>query len=201
MSSTNESKPLSVVAVSGSLHSPSKTALLLDAIFAELHSQLDVSTSIVEAFSVGVVPGAFPNAQPDAVRAALDAVLSADLLVVAGPVYGGSYTGAFKQFFELVGQNAIVGKPVLLAATGGDLSHSLVIDQQLRPLFGFYRALGLPAGIYAKDQDYTDGRISSDALLEAIRSAVEIALPYIRAGGRQGDQGSGGSVDVLDHEV
>lgn len=175
------SKPLSVVTVSGSLHAPSKTGALLSAITAELANRLWVSVEVVEVHTLDVAVGAFPGGQPEPVRAALAAIESADLIVVAGPVYRGSYTGAFKQLFDLVGQNAIVGTPVLLAATGGDASHSLVIEHELRPLFGFFHALSLPVGVYAKDQDYTDGAATADALLATIALAVETALPYLRA--------------------
>lgn len=175
------SKPLSVVTVSGSLHAPSKTGALLAAITAELGSRLWVEVTAVEVHTLAVTPGAFPSGQPEPVREALALIEAADLLVVAGPVYRGSYTGAFKQLFDLVGQDAILGTPVLLAATGGDASHSLVIEHELRPLFGFFHALSLPIGVYAKDQDYVDGAVASEALLTSIALAVETALPIIRA--------------------
>jgi FMN reductase len=175
------SKPLAVVTVSGSLHAPSKTGALLAALTAELANRLWIEVAPVEVHELEIALGAFANAQPEPVRAALAAIESADLLVVAGPVYRGSYTGAFKQLFDLVGQNAIVGTPVLLAATGGDASHSLVIEHQLRPLFGFFRALSLPVGVYAKDQDYTDGAVAAEPLLATIELAVETALPFLRA--------------------
>jgi FMN reductase len=175
------SKPLSVVTVSGSLHAPSKTGALLAAITAELANRLWVEVTAVEVHTLDVKLGAFPTGQPEPVREALALIESADLLVVAGPVYRGSYTGAFKQLFDLVGQNALVGTPVLLAATGGDASHSLVIDHQLRPLFGFFSALSLPVGVYAKDQDYTDGAVTAESLVATIERAVETALPYLRA--------------------
>ena len=58
---------------------------------------------------------------------------SADALIVATPVYRGSYTGLFKHLFDLVDHEALIGTPVLLAATGGSDRHSLVIDHQFGP--------------------------------------------------------------------
>ncbi len=111
--------------------------------------------------------------------AALDAVAGADLLVVATPIYRGSYTGLFKEFFDLVPQDALAGTPVLLAAGGGDDQHSLAIDHQLRPLFAFFRAVSLPVGVYARSADFTDRRISGEALPAAIARAVAAALPAL----------------------
>ncbi|MFQ2466534.1 NAD(P)H-dependent oxidoreductase [Aeromonas caviae] len=58
--------------------------------------------------------------------------------MVATPVFRGSYTGLFKRFFDLIGQDTLTDKPVLLAATGGSQRHALVIDHQIRPLFSFF---------------------------------------------------------------
>ncbi|MNL76105.1 NAD(P)H-dependent FAD/FMN reductase [compost metagenome] len=66
--------------------------------------------------------------------------------------------------------------PVLLAATGGSDRHALIIDHQLRPLFGFFQALSLPIGVYAAEADFTDYRITSPQLLERIERAVEAAV-------------------------
>lgn len=49
-------------------------------------------------------------------------------------MYRGSYTGLFKHFFDFIHQDALIDKPILLAATGGSERHALVIDHQLRPL-------------------------------------------------------------------
>ncbi|MCI0354597.1 MAG: NAD(P)H-dependent oxidoreductase, partial [Acidobacteria bacterium] len=46
----------------------------------------------------------------------IDSIQSADLLVVGTPIYRGSYTGAFKHVFDLVRQDALAGKPVVLSA-------------------------------------------------------------------------------------
>ncbi len=107
------------------------------------------------------------------------AVEQADVLVVSTPVYRGSYTGLFKHFFDLIQQDALIDKPVLLAATGGSERHALVIDHQLRPLFSFFQARTLPLGVYATDRDFVDHRLRDEALLERARLAVQRALPLI----------------------
>ncbi|MFT4123522.1 MAG: NAD(P)H-dependent oxidoreductase [Microbacteriaceae bacterium] len=149
--------PLSVVAVSGSLHSPSKTRRLLDRITAAIGERREVDTETVEVSELeglGAALGRGPL--PDVVAEAVRRVESAELLVVASPVYRASYTGLFKHLFDLVGQQALAGTPVLLAATGGDDRHSLVIEHQLRPLFGFFGAATLPLGVYARDADFAE---------------------------------------------
>lgn len=117
---------------------------------------------------------------PDAVEQQLAAVEQADVLVVASPVFRGSYPGLFKHFFDLIDQDALIDKPVLLAATGGSERHSLVIDHQLRPLFSFFQARTLPLGVYATDKDFVDYQLHSEALIERAELAVQRALPLLQ---------------------
>ena len=117
---------------------------------------------------------------PDAVERELAAVEQADLVVVATPVYRGAYTGLFKHFFDFIDQDALIDKPILLAATGGSERHALMIDHQLRPLFSFFQARTLPLGVYATDRDFLDYRLQSEALTERAALAVQRALPLIR---------------------
>lgn len=175
-------RPLSVVGVSGSTHAPSKTTALVSSILDVVaRDRADVATHLVEVDRIG--PGLAGTVRRDALPASvqleLERIESADLLVVASPVYRASYTGLFKHLFDFVEQYALVGTPVLLAATGGSERHGLMIEHQLRPLFSFFQSLTLPNGVYASDADFTDYRISNDELQERIETAVARALPVV----------------------
>lgn len=100
---------------------------------------------------------------------------AADLLVVGTPVYRASYTGALKHVFDLVDRDALAGKIVLLAATGGTALHGLVGEHQLRPLFGFFRAITVPTVVFATETEIDAVQVSE--LLEARidRAAQEAA--------------------------
>ena len=172
---------LHVVALSGSLRSTSTTGALLDGILAELARHLDIDGRVIELHPIAI-DLAIALTQGEASDAVLDAqraVTAADLLVVATPVYRGSYTGLFKEFVDLLHQDALEGTPVLLAAGGGSDQHSLVIDHELRPLFAFFRADTLPVGVYARSADFSSGRITGGALPAAIERAVAAALPTL----------------------
>lgn len=118
---------------------------------------------------------------PEVAEAELQRIENADLLVVASPVYRASFTGLFKYLFDFVDQYALVDTPVLLAATGGSERHALIIEHQLRPLFGFFQSLALPVGVYAHDSDFTDYRVAEPGLSERIDKAVARALPLVRS--------------------
>jgi FMN reductase len=177
---------LNVVAVSGSLHAPSKTTALVHEIVRVLERTLDgaveVRTRFVELSVSGpAFAGALRRDQLSLeAEEELRAIEAADLLIVASPVYRASFTGLFKHLFDFVGQYSLIDKPVLLAATGGSDRHALIIEHQFRPLFSFFQALTLPIGIYAKDADFTDYVVTNPALDERIEQAINRGLPIIR---------------------
>ena len=175
-------KPIRIVAVSGSLHAPSKTSVLIKEILASFGRSLDIDAHIIEVNEIGpLFAGALTRDQlPESVEAELQRIESADLLIVASPVYRASFTGLFKHLFDLVGQYALVDTPVLLAATGGSDRHALIIEHQFRPLFGFFQALTLPLGVYANDSDFTNYQVTSLDLQERIDLAITRALPLIQ---------------------
>lgn len=172
------SKPFKVVAVSGSVQQPSRTLVLLKALVERLGQQLPIEVRLIELAQVGpqFAGVLHREALPAAVQDDLRAIETADLLIAASPVYRASYTGLFKHLFDFVHHEALKNVPVLLAATGGSDRHALIIDHQLRPLFGFFQALSLPVGVYAAESDFTHYRISSAQVLERIERAVESAL-------------------------
>ena len=174
-------EPLRVVAVSGSLHNPSKTDVLIDEILRQLGEELPVESHVIRITDVGPqFAGVLDRkALPRSVEDELRRVETADLLVVASPVYRASFTGLFKHFFDFVDQYALVDTPVLLAATGGSERHSLIVEHQLRPLFGFFQALTLPVGVYAHESDFDGYRIDSPLLVERIKTSIRRGLPLI----------------------
>jgi len=170
-----------MVAVSGGLHSPSKSAVLSQHLLTCLARAAGGEQRLVELGKFASQLGAAIRRSdlPESVERQLQAVEQADALVVVTPVYRGSYTGLFKHFFDFINQDALVDKPVLLAATGGSNRHALVIDHQLRPLFSFFQARTSPLGIYATDQDFSDRRLQSEAVIQRVALAVQRILPLL----------------------
>jgi FMN reductase len=172
---TGTSPVLPIVAVSGSLHSPSKTSALLTRITDAIGARRAVTTDLIEISEVDGLGSALGRGPlPDAVQSAVSRIEAASFLIVATPVYRASYTGLFKHLFDLVGQQALEGTPVLLAATGGDQQHSLILEHELRPLFAFFGASTLPVGVYATAADFAEG--AGSELDERIARALDLGL-------------------------
>src|SRR4029077_13598028 len=85
---------------------------------------------------------------------ALDAVENVDAVIAVSPIFSASYSRLFKTFFDVVEPGALVGKPVLIAATAGTARHSLALDHALRPLFAYLRAVVVPTAVFASSEDW-----------------------------------------------
>lgn len=175
-------KPLRVVALSGGLQRPSRTLVLVEEIIQGLARAVPIQSLVVELGPLIPQLGSvlWRSNLPAELEEALASVESADLLIAATPIFRGSYSGLFKHFFDLVGQDALIDKLVLLAATGGSERHALAIDHQLRPLFSFFQSHTLPIGVYGTDRDLENYQLSSEALRARIDLAVERSLPSLR---------------------
>jgi len=172
---------MNITVVSGSINTPSRTHALLLALTEKLSRLLTAEFRFIELSTLAPALGASlnrDNLQP-AVRSAIADIENADALIVATPVYRGSYTGLLKHLFDLVHHESLIDTPVLVAASGGSQRHALIIEHQLRPLFGFFQAATLPFGIYADESHFTDFRISDTALNERIERAAVRAVPFL----------------------
>ena len=177
------SRPLDVVVVNGSPNERSKTAALAELITTRLAELVPVTVRRVDVYRLG--PGFTGTSSredvPPDVEAVLRAVEEADVLVAATPVYRGSYSGMFKHFFDLIGQYALANTPVVLAATGGSDRHALVIEHELRPLFGFFQAAVLPVGFYVNTGDFDGTTVLNAEVYSRIEVGLGDVLPQLRS--------------------
>ncbi|WP_421914074.1 FMN reductase [Mesorhizobium sp.] len=163
-----------VVGFSGNFTRPSKTRGFVDHIVTEVAGRYGLAASTYDVVDLGPSLGNAKWAREldSQAQGILEKIVGADVLVVGSPTYKGSYTGLFKHFFDLIDPAALRGKPVLLAATGGGERHALIVEHQLRPLFGFFEAFALPTAVYASEKDFVDGALAS----EVIRARVGLAV-------------------------
>jgi len=173
---------VTVSVLNGSPHVSSRTRVLLDAIVEQLEPDLATRARHISLHElVPHIAGALcREALPVPASQAFEHIESADLLIVGSPVFRAGLPGLLKHLFDLVDMSAMKGKPVLLAATGGSDRHTLIIDHQLRPLFGFFQSLTLPVGVYAGPADIIAGRIATESLREQIALSVAAARPWLQ---------------------
>jgi FMN reductase len=164
-----------IVAFSGNTHRPSKSRTLAGAILQEVEAlvpQGDIVQLDILDLGAGLVGAYDRRGLSTQATAAIEQIETADALIVASPVYKGSYTGLFKHVFDLVEPVALAGKPVIVAATGGGHRHALVVEHQLRPLFGFFSAATVGTSIYAADAEFENGSVAEPGVRSRISQAA-----------------------------
>ncbi|GAA2575030.1 MULTISPECIES: CE1759 family FMN reductase [Streptomyces] len=182
---------MNLVVVSAGLSVPSSTRLLADRLAAvaapaaTAPEPAPADVRVIELRDLAVeIAHTFTNGFPArALADAFEAVAAADGLIVVTPVFSASYSGLFKSFFDALGvtdADALAGKPVLIAATGGTARHSLVLEHALRPLFAYLKAVVVPTGVYAASEDW--GAEGLDARIG--RAATELAALMAGLSGR-----------------
>ena len=166
---------LKLVGLAGSYNRPSKTFSLVQHIATIAADRYGFEATVHDLTDVGPTLGqAQRQADLDAAASkVLSDVVEADFLIVGSPTYKGSYPGLFKHFIDLIDPEQLRAKPILITATGGGDRHALMVEHQLRPLFGFFMAHTLPTAVYASDRDFADYRIVSEALQQRIGFAID----------------------------
>lgn len=172
----------SIVGVSGNIKRPSKTRLLIKTVLDRIESTYGVEGKLFDLLDAPELGNVWDFKNIKGALAELIATIEAsDVLVVGSPVYKGSYTGLFKHLFDLVGQDRLVGKPVILTASGGGDRHALVVEHQFRPLFGFFAAHSMATAVYVSETDFANDAITSAPALKRIDCAVAELRPWLAA--------------------
>jgi FMN reductase len=164
-----------IVVLCGNNHRPSKSRLLGETIAISISEKISSDISVFDLLDLGSDFGC-ANSMKDLSENALkvfDAIAAADAVVVSSPTYKGSYPGMFKHFFDLLDPAVLENCPVLLAATGGGPRHALMVEHQLRPLFGFFMSLTAPTAVYASDSDFENGALVNPQILSRLDCASD----------------------------
>jgi FMN reductase len=175
-----------IVVVSAGISRPSATRLLADQIAAAVQDALarDGDEVTLEVFELrdlaqdltnNVLTG-FPGEHLASVLASASA---ADALIVVTPIFSASYSGLFKLFFDVLDKDAIAGKPILMAATGGTSRHSLALEFAIRPMLAYHRAVVVPTGVFAATEDWGSTG-AGDALRGRVRRAADELAGLLR---------------------
>jgi len=167
-----------IVIVNAGTSDPSSSRMLADRIAQKTIDQLRTQGigSTASVIELGPLAGEIAHAivsgfpQED-LLAAIGKLAAADGVIVATPVYKAGISGLFKSFVDILDNDLLIAKPIVLAATAGTARHALVIDDQLRPLFAFMRALTTPTSVFAAPEDWADSSFTG----RITRAAVELA--------------------------
>jgi FMN reductase len=170
---------LRLAVVSAGTSDPSSTRLLADRIAARTAALAAgrgdmVTTSVVELREIAadVTTALVSQLVTPKLQRAIAAVGEADAIVASTPVYKAGPSGLFTSFFQVLDNDLLIAKPVVLAATAGTARHALVADGQMRSMFAYLRAMTAPTSLFAAPEDWADPALNT----RVDRAATELVL-------------------------
>jgi FMN reductase len=162
--------------VSAGLSQPSSTRLLADQLADATRDALQADGSTVDVVVIelrdlahDIVNNLITGFPSPVLAKAISQLVAADGVIAVSPLFNASYSGLFKSFFDVLDRDALAGKPVLMAATGGTTRHSLALDHAMRPMFTYLRAVVTPTSVFAATADW--GSVEESVLVDRVQRA------------------------------
>lgn len=155
----------------------SKTAIAVQAVLDAVQREYpEVSAELLDMkdYDVQFCDGRDPATYTGDTRAVLDRIADADFYIIGTPVFQASITGVLKNLFDLVPVSSLYQKVMGFVATGGTYQHYLMVENQLKPIAGFFRAYVAPSYVYLHDDHFNEKReIVDPEVLERIDRLAE----------------------------
>src|ERR1700760_1827226 len=168
-----------LVLVSAGTSDPSSTRLLADrtadrvkALAARRGHEVTVDVIELREISADISTALVSQLITPKLQQAITALAEADGIIASTPVYKAGPSGLFTSFFDVLDNDLLIGKPVVLAATAGTARHSLLADDQMRPRFAFLRTMAAPTSVFAAPEDWSDPALAK----RVDRAALELVL-------------------------
>ncbi len=171
--------PFRLVVLTAGTSDPSATRLLADrtaertvALAARRGNSVTVSAIELRELSADISTALVSQLITPKLRDAIAALGEADGIIAATPVYKAGPSGLFTSFLDILDNDLLIAKPVVLAATAGTARHALVADDQMRPTFAYLRTMTAPTSLFAAPEDWADPALAT----RIDRAALELVL-------------------------
>jgi FMN reductase len=169
----------SLVVVSAGASDPSSTRMLADrtadraaALAARRGNSVTVSVIELRELAADIATALTSQLVTPKLRQAITVLGEADGIIAATPVYKAGPSGMFTSFFDVLDNDLLIAKPVVLAATAGTARHALVADEAMRPMFAYLRTMTAPTSLFAAPEDWGDPALAT----RIDRAVLELVL-------------------------
>ncbi|MFJ7725215.1 NADPH-dependent FMN reductase [Neobacillus sp. NPDC097160] len=136
-----------------------KTGILVRRVLDEVKQQypeVEVEFLNLMDYDLQFCDGRPPSTYSGDTRKVMEKVSSADFYIIGTPIFQGSIPGVLKNLFDLIHPNDFRNKVMGFVANGGTYQHYLVIENQLKPIAGYFRAFVAPGYVYANNEHFNE---------------------------------------------
>lgn len=158
-----------------------KTSIIVQKVLDEVKKaapEIEVEMLDLRDYQVSLCDGRDPATYPDDTKKVIDIVTAADFYIIGTPIFQGSLTGALKNLFDHIPPQALRNKVMGFVANGGTYQHYLVVENQLKPIAGYFRAFVAPGFVYAHTDHFNQRNeiVDEDVLGRINGLAKEVVL-------------------------
>ncbi|MFP3121777.1 NAD(P)H-dependent oxidoreductase [Ectobacillus funiculus] len=169
---------MKLLGISGTI-TGSKTKIVVQKVLEEVkryYPEIEVELLDMKEYDVQFCDGRNPSSYNEDTKKVIDIVSSADFYIIGTPIFQGSITGVLKNLFDLIQPQAFRNKVMGFVATGGTYQHYLVIENQLKPIAGYFRAFVAPGYVYAHNDHFNQQNelVDSDVVNRVESLAKEV---------------------------
>ncbi|MEH7343908.1 NAD(P)H-dependent oxidoreductase [Bacillus sp. JJ1532] len=171
---------MKILGISGTIIG-SKTAVLVDSVLKIIktkHPEIDTELLDLRNYEVEFCDGRKPELYNNDTKIVVKAVSEADFYLIGFPIFNGSFPAPLKNIFDLLPPSVFRHKVMGFAANGGTYQHYLVIENQLRPIAGYYRCYVAPSYVYVNHSHFNDKNeiVDEDILYRIKELANELVM-------------------------
>lgn len=154
-----------------------KTAKLVGIVLNEVkknHPEIEVELLDLRGYDLQFCDGRDPSTYNEDTKKIIEAISQADFYLIGTPIFNGSMPAPLKNIFDIVPPSVFRNKVIGFVANGGTYQHYLVIENQLKPIAGYFRAFVAPSYVYAHNDHFNrDNEIVDSEVLERIHHLAQ----------------------------
>lgn len=143
-----------------------KTGIVVQKVLDEVRNKYpDIEVEYLDMmdYDIQFCDGRDPSTYSEDTKKVIEMVSSADFYIIGTPIFQGSITGVLKNLFDLINPESFRNKVMGFVANGGTYQHYLVIENQLKPIAGFFRAYVAPGYVYAQTNHFNQQNVLVDS--------------------------------------
>lgn len=171
---------MKIIGISGAMTPRSKPLILVEEVLQAsrtIHSDIETELLDLHELHVEFCDGRPLEQYGGDTQKAINLISSADILVIGTPIYHASMTGALKNLLDLVPAQVFNGKIVGFVVAGGNYQHYLVVEHQLKPIFGYLQSYVAPKFIFGHDSQFDkEKNIIDEELWSGIHNLAHLLI-------------------------
>lgn len=179
---------MKILGISGTILG-SKTAVLVDTVLKEIkagHPEIETELLDLRNYQIEFCDGRNPDLYNDDTKKVMTIVSEADFYLIGFPIFNASFPAPLKNLFDLLPPAVFRHKVMGFAANGGTYQHYLVIENQIKPIAGYYRAFVAPSYVYVNSAHFNEqNEIRDEEILKRIGEMAEELVMLQKALGKK----------------